>query len=83
MRQSQVTRWALARSWVDVDVDGQRIAVKVAHRNGRISNVTPEFSAVVAAAAALTARSATSSNVPLPPVDAGLAPGGAAPPGGA
>lgn len=84
VRQSQVTRWALARSWVDVDVDGQRIAVKVAHRNGRISNVTPEFSAVVAAAAALhrPVRDVLERAVAAA-VAAGLAPGGAAPPGGA
>jgi hypothetical protein len=84
VRQSQVARWALARSWVDVHVDGQRIAVKVAHRNGRIINVTPEFSAVAAAAAALhrPVRDVLERAVAAA-VDAGLAPGCAAPPGGA
>ena len=53
VRQSHVTRWALARSWVDVHVDGQRIPVKVAHRDGRIVQATPEFSDVEAAARAL------------------------------
>ena len=67
VRQSQVTRWALARSWVDVDVDGQRIAVKAAHRNGRISNVTPSSPPSWPRRPLCTARSATSSNVPLPP----------------
>ena len=84
VRQSRVRRWALPRSWVDVDVDGQRVAVKLAHRNGRIITVTPEFSAVEAAAAALDrpVRDVLASAVAAA-VDAGLVPGGAAPAGGA
>ena len=53
VRVSTVTRWALDRGWVDVDVDGQRVAVKVAHRDGRIVNAAAEFRDVEAAAAAL------------------------------
>ena len=53
VRQTNVQRWAMPRVWVDVDVEGQRLAVKVAHRHGRIVHATPEFADVEAAAAAL------------------------------
>ncbi|HEY9493602.1 MAG TPA: nickel pincer cofactor biosynthesis protein LarC [Intrasporangium sp.] len=84
VRQSRVSRWALPRSWVDVDVDGQRVAVKVAHRNGQIITATPEFSAVEAAAAALDrpVRDVLATAVAAA-VDAGLVPGGDAPSGDA
>lgn len=84
VRQSQVTRWALGRSWVDVHVEGQRVAVKVAHRNGRIINATPEFSAVETAAAALNrpVRDVLERAVAAA-VEAGLVPGGFAPVAGA
>jgi pyridinium-3,5-bisthiocarboxylic acid mononucleotide nickel chelatase len=53
VRVRDVTRWALERGWVDVDVRGQRVAVKVAHAEGRVVNVAAEFRHVEAAAAAL------------------------------
>ncbi|GAA6524577.1 nickel pincer cofactor biosynthesis protein LarC [Intrasporangium sp. DVR] len=53
VRRTIVDRWALPRHWVDVDVDGQRIGVKVAHRDGRIVRATPEFADVEAAARGL------------------------------
>jgi uncharacterized protein (TIGR00299 family) protein len=82
LRESRVRRWALARSWVDVDVDGQGVAVKVAHRHGRIITVTPEFSAVESAAAALDrpVRDVLD-HAMAAAVDAGLVPGGPAPDG--
>jgi len=53
VRQRTVQRWALARGWADVDVDGALVAVKVAHRDGRLVHATPEFADVETAAAAL------------------------------
>ncbi len=53
VRETRVHRWALARGWVDVDVDGQRVGVKIAHRAGRVVTATPEFRDVEAAASVL------------------------------
>jgi uncharacterized protein (TIGR00299 family) protein len=50
VRETAVTRWALARGWVDVVIDGEAVAVKVAHRDGAIVHVTPEFEQVAALA---------------------------------
>ena len=55
VRETAVRRWALPRGWVDVDVDGCRVGVKVAHRAGRVVTATPEFRDVQAAASALGA----------------------------
>ena len=46
-----VERWALDRGWVDVDVDGATVPVKVAHRDGAVVHATPEFDDVVRLAA--------------------------------
>lgn len=53
VRVTDVTRWALDRGWTDVDVAGQRVGIKVAHRQGRIVNAAAEFRDVEAAAAGL------------------------------
>jgi uncharacterized protein (DUF111 family) len=53
VRIGDVTRWALDRGWVDVEVMGQRVGVKVAHRAGRVVNVAAEFRDVEAASVAL------------------------------
>jgi len=53
VRVRDVTRWALDRGWSDVEVEGRRVAIKVAHREGRIVNAAAEFRDVEAAAAAL------------------------------
>jgi uncharacterized protein (TIGR00299 family) protein len=53
VRQTDASKYALPRTWVEVDVAGAPVAVKVAHRDGVISQVTPEFDAVAARAAAL------------------------------
>lgn len=50
VRETAVRRFALARGWRDVEVDGHRIGVKVAHRGGRVVTATPEFRDVEAAA---------------------------------
>ena len=53
VRVVPVGRWALERGWVDVDVAGERVGVKVAHRDGRIVNAAAEFRDVEAAAGVL------------------------------
>ena len=53
LRESEIRRWQLARGWVTVEVDGSHIGVKVAHRDGRIVQATPEFRDVAAAAEVL------------------------------
>ncbi|GAA2151140.1 hypothetical protein FHX52_0463 [Humibacillus xanthopallidus] len=53
VRVRDVTRCALDRGWADVDVSGQRVGIKVAHREGRIVNAAAEFRDVEAAAATL------------------------------
>jgi len=43
VRETPVSRTALGRGWVDVAVSGAVVPVKIAHRDGRIWQVTPEF----------------------------------------
>ena len=50
VRQHLVHKYALPRSWVEVDLEGVPVSVKVAHRGGKIIQVTPEFESVAAAA---------------------------------
>jgi uncharacterized protein (TIGR00299 family) protein len=52
IRQSTVHRFALPRMFVEVPVAGGSVAIKVAHRDGVIVRVTPEFEDVAAAAVA-------------------------------
>jgi len=53
LRESFVGKHALDREIREVDVDGQRVRVKVAHTDGRVVNVQPEFEDVAAAARVL------------------------------
>ena len=53
VRQTETSKYALPRTWFEVDVDGDAVAVKVAHRDGVISQVSAEFDSVAARAAAL------------------------------
>lgn len=53
VREHAVAKRALQRSIVDVAVDGQPIAVKVARLDGRVVNAQPEWDDVARAAAAL------------------------------
>jgi uncharacterized protein (TIGR00299 family) protein len=50
VRQTETGKYALPRVWFEVDVDGDSVAIKVAHRDGMIAQVTPEFDAVAARA---------------------------------
>ncbi|MFF3500198.1 nickel pincer cofactor biosynthesis protein LarC [Streptomyces sp. NPDC003247] len=43
VREHRVRKTALDRGWVDVDVLGGRLPVKVGHRGGTIVQATPEF----------------------------------------
>ena len=53
VRQTETSKYALPRSWFDVEVEGGLVAVKVAHRDQVIIQVSPEFDSVAAQAAAL------------------------------
>jgi uncharacterized protein (DUF111 family) len=80
VRETGSTRTALPRGWHDVHVEGAPVAVKVAHRAGRVVQATPEFGDVESVAArlerpvrdVLAAADAAS-------VAAGLEPGAAVP----
>jgi hypothetical protein len=50
VRTSPVRRWELAREWVEVDVDGEPVRVKLGRLDGRIVNVAPEHDDCLAAA---------------------------------
>lgn len=52
IREHRIDRYVLARSWVDVELGGQTVAIKLAHRDGLIVRATPEFDTVQAAAQA-------------------------------
>jgi len=43
VRETQVSRAALPRGWVDLEVEYGSVAIKVAHRDGVIWQATPEF----------------------------------------
>jgi uncharacterized protein (TIGR00299 family) protein len=53
LREQHVGKVALDRRETTVEVDGQRIRVKIATYEGRVVNTNPEYDDVVAAAAAL------------------------------
>ena len=53
VRILDIGKHALDREWIDIDVDGEPIRVKVARWQGDVVNVSPEFDDVVRAAAAL------------------------------
>ncbi|HZA04078.1 MAG TPA: nickel pincer cofactor biosynthesis protein LarC [Propionibacteriaceae bacterium] len=53
VRQTAYRKYALPRAWFDVAVGNVAVAVKVAHRDGVIFQVSPEFDSVAAAAVAL------------------------------
>ena len=53
LREQRVGKTALDREMVAVDVDGQRVAVKLARHDGVVVNAQPEYDDVVRAAAAL------------------------------
>lgn len=51
VRQSEWTKFALPRLWIDVDVDGSSVPIKIAHADGVIVRATPEFDRVAVLAA--------------------------------
>jgi uncharacterized protein (TIGR00299 family) protein len=53
VRTTSVGKHALDREWMDTDIDGQGVRVKVARLAGEVVNVSPEFDDVVRAATAL------------------------------
>jgi len=50
VRQTEVSRTAVDRTFTSVDVEGEPIAVKVGHADGVVLQVMPEFDDVAAAA---------------------------------
>ncbi len=52
MRESPVTKHELDRSWIETAVLGHPVRVKLAHAQGRLRNVSPEYDDVAAVAAA-------------------------------
>jgi uncharacterized protein (DUF111 family) len=52
VRQSAVRKTALPRGWIDLDVAGSQLPIKIAYRDGMIWQVTPEFVELDRAAAA-------------------------------
>jgi uncharacterized protein (DUF111 family) len=53
VREQTFGKHALDREFVDVEVGGHRVAVKVARLDGELMNVQPEYADVVTAATAL------------------------------
>ena len=51
MRESPVMKYALDRSWIETAVLGHPVRVKLAHAEGRLRNVSPEYDDVAAVAA--------------------------------
>jgi pyridinium-3,5-bisthiocarboxylic acid mononucleotide nickel chelatase len=51
VRHHGVSRLALPRAWIDVDIGSGMVPVKIGYRDGVIVQVTPEFDAVAAYAA--------------------------------
>jgi uncharacterized protein (TIGR00299 family) protein len=43
VRETTVRKTALPRGWVDLNVAGRQVPIKIAHRDGAIWQVTPEF----------------------------------------
>lgn len=82
VREHPVVRETLDRSWADVEVAGETVAVKIGHRDGRVVHVSPEFDAAAAAAAAtgLPVREVLE-RAAAAAVSAGLTPGAALPDG--
>lgn len=53
LREQPVTKHVLDREMVELEIDGERVAVKVARHDGVVVNAQPEYDDVVRAAAAL------------------------------
>jgi uncharacterized protein (TIGR00299 family) protein len=53
VREQTFAKHALDRSFTEVDLDGHRVSVKLAHLDGELVNIQPEYEDVSAAARAL------------------------------
>lgn len=53
VRWRPVSREALDRHWIETDVEGHAVRVKVAERHGRVVSLAPEYTDALAAAEAL------------------------------
>jgi len=83
VRQAATTKFMLPRTWVDVQVDGHPVPVKVSHDGGVIVQVTPEFDAVARLAGEIgTAEVVVMAAVAAAAAAAGLVPGSPVPVGG-
>jgi uncharacterized protein (TIGR00299 family) protein len=51
VREVSARKTALPRGWIDLTVAGRQLPIKIAHRDGRIWQVTPEFDDLERAAA--------------------------------
>ncbi len=51
VRGTIVDKWALARDWTTVDVEGQAVRLKIGLLDGEVVNVAPEYTDCAAAAA--------------------------------
>jgi pyridinium-3,5-bisthiocarboxylic acid mononucleotide nickel chelatase len=81
VRQHPVGRFMLPREWREVSVDGVPVAVKVAHQEGVLVQVTPEFESVAAAASLLKRNQAgVLASARQAAAAAGLVEGGPRPP---
>ena len=85
VRQSDTVKFPAARGWIDIDLDGDPVPVKIAHADGEILRATPEFDDAAALAgrrdepvlAVLDRARAAAANAglrPGAPVPAGLRP---------
>jgi uncharacterized protein (TIGR00299 family) protein len=52
VRRSEWSKYALERYWLEVDLPGGQVRIKIGHRGGAIVQATPEFSDIVALGAA-------------------------------
>jgi pyridinium-3,5-bisthiocarboxylic acid mononucleotide nickel chelatase len=48
VRRSDWSKYALERSWVEIEMTGGRVRIKIGHRDGMIVQATPEFGDILA-----------------------------------
>lgn len=59
VRQTDYRKYASARAWSAIDLDGGSVSIKIAHTAGTITQATPEFDDVTALAASTGAAART------------------------
>lgn len=81
VRETVVTRTVAERGWVDVEVEGRPLPVKVGHRAGRVLHASAEFDALAGLASELGRPQAeVAQRAAAAIVAAGLVPGSPVPP---